>query len=327
MPNNRTVVAIGDLHGDYHRAQRILLEHEILMPDTLEVNPERTGVDLVFLGDYVDWRGETLEGAAEEQAGGARRIVELVHRSYRRMAELRQQQESYDSRLYPLLGNHDDMMLQAHRAVDVTPLEALQEVLNQAGRRLGRAIRAITELGLSDEVSQAVLKFFHWYAQGGDSTLQSFGGLENWKAALDGDLGDFLRRDLLLGIVLNGSLYTHTAPDEPDFWKPLDQIEALPPTEYGQARDSYIWSRKIWGYNWQTGLRSAPFTQEEIEAMLAGMAVERIVIGHTRMSTDGTAFHAFNHRVVNIDLHGFPGSAALVEHYHELARLEAQGHT
>ena len=52
----RTLVAIGDLHGDYFRMLRLLRENDLILPGTTVWNPDKKRVDLVLIGDYVDWR-------------------------------------------------------------------------------------------------------------------------------------------------------------------------------------------------------------------------------------------------------------------------------
>ncbi|NDD29947.1 MAG: hypothetical protein EB084_16955, partial [Proteobacteria bacterium] len=54
----RRLIAIGDLHGDVHRLVRILQRHEVFLPGTRKWAKAANTVDVVLLGDYVDWRGE-----------------------------------------------------------------------------------------------------------------------------------------------------------------------------------------------------------------------------------------------------------------------------
>ncbi|MEW6278466.1 MAG: metallophosphoesterase [Candidatus Eremiobacterota bacterium] len=307
---DRTLVAIGDLHGDYYKAERMLLEADLLLPGSLSWNPARSRVDLVFLGDYVDWRGEALEGPEAEWPLGARRVLELVHRLHRELDELRSNEDGFDSHLFALVGNHDDMMLEAHRALEVVAVEALEEVLAASQRRLGRCLREIHQLGFSPEQAASTVAFFQWYCQGGLETMEAFGGLRAWRQAMDSELGDFLRRELRLGVVLNRRLFVHSAPDQREFWRPLEEIAALP-----GARRSLTWSRRIWGYDSETGFPTDALTRDDVDEMLAGMGVDGLVVGHTPLSQDGRPVSAFENRVVNLDLHGFHNAPALVEEY------------
>ena len=89
----------------------------------------------------------------------------------------------------------------------------------------------------------------------------------------------------------------------------------LPADQYKLAKESFLWSRKIWGYDYCTGSRTVPFTPEEMDEMLSGMGVKGVVIGHTPLPHDGKPVVAYEGRVINIDLHAFPGSEAFIERY------------
>lgn len=310
----RTVVAIGDLHGDYFRLRRLLIENDILLPDTDAWNPEADRVDLILIGDYVDWRKETLEGPREEWVAGARRILELLYTLHNEVQRLRESDPNFDSRVYALLGNHDDMMLEAHRVFNFLEYDQMEGFLSSVGSQ-AHVKRAIHEMGLSPSNVERLLKFLNWYVQGGEATIDGFEGLRQWKDAMDGDLGDFLRDHLRLGVVVNQRLYAHTAPDHREFWRPLEEIVALEESSYRQAKEAFLWSRRVWGYDYYTGTRTAPFTDEELDEMLLGIGVTGLVVGHTPLTREGRPVVAYDGRVVNIDLHGFPDSSALVEEY------------
>jgi hypothetical protein len=74
----RTLVAIGDLHGDYYRLVRLMRESDLLLPGTYAWNPQQNQVDLILIGDYVDWRNEPLEGPDDEWPRGSRKILEIA---------------------------------------------------------------------------------------------------------------------------------------------------------------------------------------------------------------------------------------------------------
>ncbi|HIB69621.1 MAG TPA: hypothetical protein EYO33_32230, partial [Phycisphaerales bacterium] len=82
--------------------------------------------------------------------------------------------------------------------------------------------------------------------------------------------------------------------------------------QYKLAKESFLWSRKIWGYDYCTGSRTVPFTPEEMDEMLEGMGVKGVVVGHTPLPHDGKPVVAYEGRVINIDLHAFPGSEAFI---------------
>jgi len=115
--------------------------------------------------------------------------------------------------------------------------------------------------------------------------------------------------------VVNNKLYVHTAPDHAEFWQPLRQLANLEGEEQRRFRESVLWSRKIWGFDYYSGMRTLPFTQEELEHMLSGFGVEAIVVGHTPITHDPMPVSSYQSKVINIDLHGIPGSRPFVEVY------------
>lgn len=312
--DNRLLVAIGDLHGDYFRLERILRENNLIVPSTMAWDPQAARTDLILIGDYVDWRGESLEGPQERWTEGAKCILDTIYALHHQLETLREQNEDFDSYIYAILGNHDEMMIEAHSIFSILQIEQLEEFLGDVGQN--RHVRhAISNLGVDQSEIERVLKFLNWYVQGGQATIEGYGGLINWKQAMDGDIGDFLRQYLRLGVKVNDRLFAHTAPDPAHFWLPIDKIAALPEDQYRLAKESFLWSRKIWGYDYCTGSRTVPFTPEEMDDMLLGMGVKGIVVGHTPLPHDGKPVIAYEGRVVNIDQHAFPGSEAFVESY------------
>lgn len=314
----RTLIAVGDLHGDYYRLLRHLRENDLLLPDTLAWNPERSRVDVVLIGDYVDWRGETLEGpldqTPEDPAMGARKILEIILHLEKELESLRKTEEEFDSHFYALLGNHDEMMLDAMEVFEFMTPETLQDLLGRA-RNFAVVKRQITDAGMAADQVEKVLRFLNWYVQGGESTMKGFGGLVPWKVVMEGELGRFLRARLRLGVVVNDRLFTHTVPDHKRFWKPIEEIVGLPEAEFRQARESFLWSRKVWGYDYYTGMRTTPFTEKELDEMLEGLGVRGMVVGHTPLAKGPEPVVAYGGRVINLDVHGTPGAHALVEEY------------
>jgi hypothetical protein len=307
-------VAIGDLHGDFYRLTRILEEEGILIPGTYAWNPRACNVDLVLIGDYVDWRGEPLEGDPERSAEGARRILELIHSLHGQVRELREYYEDFDGRLYALRGNHDDMMLDALKILEFMAPNQVEALMKNHHHYI-MLRKTVMSLGLGGEQVETVMKFLNWFVQGGKTTLEGWESIAEWKDAMDGELGEWLRHDLLLGAVVNKRLYAHTAPDLAEYWRPLDELGELPHGEQPRMRESFLWSRKLWGFDYYTGSRTDPFSEEELDRMLEGLGVEGIVVGHTPVTTEMDPFTAYEGKVINIDLHGIPGSRALVEVY------------
>lgn len=314
----RKLLAIGDLHGDYFRLLRHLRENDLLLPDTLAWNPEADRVDLVLMGDYVDWRGEPLEDPLDQSPGdpeaGPRRILELIMHLEKELVDLRAAEEDFDSSLYALLGNHDEMMLEAVGVFDFLPVEQLQDLLARA-RNFAAIKRHLADHGLNSEQIERVMRFLNWYVQGGEATANGFGGLPAWKEAMEGELGRFLRARLRLGVVVDHRLFAHTIPDQRKFWRPIEEIVALPDAEFRAARESFLWSRKIWGFDYYTGMRTSPFSEKEMEELLSRMMVRGAVVGHTPLSRGPDPVVAYGGRIVNLDVHGTPGSYALIEEY------------
>lgn len=320
----RKSVAIGDLHGDFYRLTRILEEEGILIPGTYAWNPQACNVDLVLIGDYVDWRGEPLEGDPERSAEGARRILELIYSLYKQVRELRATYEDFDGRLYALRGNHDDMMLDALKILEFMAPSQVEALMKNHHHYI-MLRKTVMSLGLGGDQVETVMKFLNWFVQGGKTTLEGWESIAEWKEAMDGDLGEWLRHDLLLGAVVNQRLYAHTAPDLAEFWRPLDELKELPPPEQQRLRESFLWSRKLWGFDYYTGSRTDPFSEEELDRMLDGLGVSGIVVGHTPVTTEMDPFTAYEGKVINIDLHGIPGSRALVELY-DIDPEQVRGH-
>ncbi len=312
--STRKSVAIGDLHGDFYRLTRILEEEGILIPGTGVWDPRACNVDLILIGDYVDWRGEPLEGPPERASEGARRILELLFSLHHQVGRLRETYEDFDGRLYALRGNHDDMMLDAMRIFDVLkPAEV--ELLMKGAHHYVALRKTMSNLSLTGDQVEVVMKFLNWFVQGGRTTIEGWGTVEEWKKAMEGELGDWIAHDLLLGAVVNRRVYAHTAPDAGEFWRPLEELATL--TGYSQLRlrESLLWSRRLWGFDYVAGARTEAFTVEELDAMLSGLGVEGIVVGHTPVTSEPEPLRAYNGKVINIDQHGIPNSRPFVEQY------------
>lgn len=316
----RILLAVGDLHGDYFRLLRHLRELGLLLPDTLAWNPEMDNVDLILIGDYVDWRGEVLEPALDQSpphddSTGARRTLELIMHIEAELQLLHEKDSSFDSHFYPLLGNHDDMMLESVKIFEFISVPDLMEHLAKSKKGFPAIKRQLSDAGFKSEQIEEVLRFLNWYVQGGETTMRGFGGMQAWKDAMDGELGRFLRNRLHLAVVVNKRLFAHTVPDSPKFWRPLDDIVNLPDSEYAEAKEAFMWSRKVWGYDYYTGMRTSPFSERDLEQLLAGLECDSVVIGHTPLSRGTEPIVAYGGKVTNIDVHGAPGARAFLEEY------------
>ena len=318
-PNSRILLAIGDLHGDYYRFLRHLRELELLLPGTMAWNPERSNVDLVLIGDYTDWRGEPLETGLDETtedgALGGCRMLELMLHISDELQKLRRICPNFDSHFYPLLGNHDDMMLHSADVFKFVSCQTLLELLGKA-RNFSGWKRVLTEAGLNQDQIEQMYSFLNWYVQGGEVTIKGFGGMEAWRDAMVGEIGNYMRYKLYLAVIVNHRLFSHSLPDLPCFWRPLEEIVKLPDNEFLQARESFTWGRKVWGYDYSSGTRTNMFTNEELDKMLNSIGSDSAVIGHTPMSHSTEHVIAYDGRIINIDVHGAPGGKAFIEEYH-----------
>ena len=314
----RTILAVGDLHGDYFRLLRYLRELNFLLPGTTKWNPAADRVDLIFIGDYVDWRGEPLESSTEqspyEALEGPRHIIELIVSIKQDMERLRHFKYDFDSRFYPILGNHDLMMMESANVINyLTPSFIQNTLLTTKNWPILRL--QLSNKGLNDDQIEESLGFVNWWCQGGEGTAEGFGGLDKWAEIMHAGASQFLEDNLYLGVVVNGRLFSHSVPDSREFWIPMQNLAELPESSYLQARESFIWGRKVWGYDYQSGTRTRQFTDSEMTDMLDGFGCNSCVIGHTPLSRDTDHVKAYDDRVINIDVHGSPGSKAFVETY------------
>ncbi|MBQ7568232.1 metallophosphoesterase [bacterium] len=316
--NSRILLAIGDLHGDYYRFIRHLRDLEILLPGTMAWNPERDNIDLVLIGDYTDWRGEAIESGIDETtedgALGSFRIIELILHLTNELEKLRRINPHFDSHFYPLIGNHDDMMLHSANVFSFVSCEELIELLGKA-RNFATWKRHLSDAGLNGEQIEHMYSFLNWYVQGGEITIRGFGGMEAWREAMNGEIGDFMRNRLYLAVIVNKRLFAHSLPDLPRFWRPLEELVNLPEKEYLEAREAFTWGRKVWGYDYSSGTRTNMFSAEELNRMLNSIGATSAVIGHTPMSHSIEHVVAYDGQVINIDVHGAPGGKAFMERY------------
>ncbi|MCE1248376.1 MAG: metallophosphoesterase [Firmicutes bacterium] len=309
----RKTIAIGDLHGDYDRLIRIMNEHNLLIEGTWVWNPEASNVDFILIGDYVDWRGEPLEGDPSRWEEGPKRILHLLFYLKKKLREYAEKDSSFKSAIYPILGNHDQMMLDATDVFEFMDFEQLNNII-RFKQNYVQLKKYLNEIRLDYEQIEKIMKYLNWYYQGGEKTIKGFGGMEVWKNEMEGELGSFLREKLVLGVVVNKRLYAHSLPDRREFWKKMEEIAELPERDWIRARDAFIWGRRIWGIDAYTNMKTPRPEIKEIDDMLSRMGAEGAVVGHTPMLRRDPVVD-FEGRIINIDLHGIPGSGAFIEEY------------
>lgn len=305
------IVAIGDLHGDYYRLLRILHEQEIFIPGKLEWNP-KANIDLVLLGDYVDWRGEPMEGAPEEWPTNIKRLLELIMFICDETERLNKELPGFTGRIHTLMGNHDRMMLDSFKILSRLSPFIGKMLLKRSGSGQVSFLAKLFNTLTGHEDMEDLLRVMNWYEQGGEMTINAYGGMQQWMDAMNGKLGSFISERLQIGTLLYKRLFVHSIPDNPDHWIPLHELSKLPQLTYESVIEGFTWGRRLWGVNIITGGKILPFTQEEIEEFLKRMNAEKVFVGHTPFYRTGP-FFAYKGKVVDLDTHGVPDSAPYVE--------------
>lgn len=285
---------------------RILSEAGALDSKTLRWTDAAANCDVVLLGDYVDWRGEPLEGPHDEWPQGPRRVVEFILD-----LSLQQKDRRTRGRFHPLLGNHDAMMLEGY--------QILEEFCRQEPGLLERfekpdaLLHYFSGTRRNFEEEDKLMRFLNWYQQGGDATIASFGGMRAWLGAMGGRIGDFLR-NLPVAVVVNQKLFCHSIPDSKEYWVRPDDRAAKSREDYPQLREQYLWGRKVWGLDAFKGIKTRPLSEDEVDEMLAKLKVKAVVVGHTSLHQKSPYFH-YGGKIINLDTHGVPGSQAFIEEY------------
>lgn len=307
----RKIVAIGDLHGDYYRLVRLLeKENAIISENELwKWNPNVKNLDLILLGDYCDWRGEPLEGPLEEWIYGGARIIEFLLTIKKELAQLKATDSQFSSNIFTLIGNHDSMLIEGYEIYRRFTTEEINFIFDS----MKFPNKIIQKFSSKNEKLEDALKFLNWLQQGGERTISSYGAPYQWVARMEESHYKFFK-ELTLGIIINSTLFAHSLPDSKKYWLPLDEIEKLPEEKYNEALQEFMWGRKVWGYDVFSGKPTIPFTYEEIEELLRILKVKRAVIGHTPMRSIKPIV-AYNGKIINLDLHGIPGSSSWVVEY------------
>lgn len=318
--NFNKIIAVGDLHGDYYRLLRILKEGKFFLQDRDEWNPLADNVVLVLLGDYVDWRGEPMEGPPEEWPCNIKKLLDLIMFTYSETERLALELPNFKSKVYTLIGNHDQMMLESFRILsNLSPFMG-NMILKRTGQ-LPFLVKLFNKLAGQVEMEE-LFRVINWYEQGGEMTINSYGGLKQWMEAMDGETGEFLIKHLQLGVIIDGRLFVHSIPDDPNFWIPLEEIDRLPEISRQGVFENFMWGRRLWGVSAATGAKVPPFTQEDIELFLNKMGAEMVFVGHTPFFKEKPLF-AYEGKVANLDTHGVPGSNSYVEECIAGGRIES----
>lgn len=316
-PKIRKLIAIGDLHGDYCRFIRILRENNLLKKGSLKWNPRENNVDLVLIGDYEDWRGEKLEGRQDGWLSNTKKLLEYFVFLWNDIDCIKKRRKTFKTTLHLLMGNHDKMMLDSHKIVKKLNREIIDEVIENS-HSLADVRQYIFSKKLNNDKIEDVMSFLNWFAQGGQETIQSFGSLDSWLKKMDGDIGNFYRSNLKLAVKINGRFFAHTMPDDKKYWMSVKEINKKNKTLQGEEKEefikAYVWGRKIFGFDINTGMSIKPFSENDIDEFLKITAAKSVVIGHTPMFTIRPV-REFNGKVINLDVHGVPGAGALVEEW------------
>jgi hypothetical protein len=319
----RRLIAIGDLHGDVHRLVRILERQEVLMKGTRKWARSSGTVDVVLLGDYVDWRGEPLEGQTSTWERGVADLLDLIVDLHGQARAISSSSQHNKSRFFCLLGNHDKMMLDAWRYLRELPegrraaVAASCNDVRLVRKAVGGGGSFLSALfGGRKKTDRGAERLVSWVANGGPSTIKSFGGFERWYARMNDGLGAFIEKEMKLGVVLNGRLYSHTVPDSSRYWKPVGEIEQLPLSERDEAIEEWVWGRRLHGIDHRTGKSIPKPEPAEVDRMLSALGVRGIVNGHSLMQSL-VPVRWYDGKVVNIDFHGHPLSDPWLDEYED----------
>ena len=315
----RRVVAVGDLHGDVHRLVRILERQEVFLPGTRTWSRAGATSDVILLGDYVDWRGEPLEGDRDTWDRGSADLLLLLEDLHRQVAQFPSTNPNNRPRLYTLLGNHDKLMLDSYHYLAEMP-ETRRAAVAEAHADLRKVRKA---LGLDSFLSgffgsrrapdRKTIRLLTWLTQGGPATIHSFGGFTAWYDRMHEGLAAFIA-GMPLGVVVNDRLYSHSIADQEKWWRPIRDLEQLKGEDRDAAAEEWVWGRRIQGIDHHTGREIPRPGHAEIERMLARLGVRGVVVGHSLMQSL-VPVKRYDGLVINIDLHGHPLSEPWLDQY------------
>jgi len=298
------MLVIGDLHGDYYKMTRILQENNIIKIDNEFSTDNEFSLDsveilnddifIVFIGDYIDWRGEDIENPYDIDR------KELVRGTYK-IVKLLSYLISKRGKIFTLVGNHEDMMFRALKILDKIDKNIFNDIIDRVAGNPYSVMKDLAEMNIIDDF----LNFYNWYSQGGRNTIEAFGSFD---LLLESINNDEIFKNLLLFVYFeqeDGSrlVFSHTFPDDLDC---VDRIIGDSITD--KDIPLLIWSRKIWGIDAWVGAKTKPFDKKTILEVLDKNRIVRYFVGHTRISMDpGPNFH-LDGRIVNLDNHGIINS-------------------
>ena len=356
----RRLIVVGDLHGDYGRMVRLLREAGLVEVDAssgqvgwvqhLEADVPPT--DVVFVGDYVDWRREALEMGPNGEAVGNTGSM-LVLRALRALVSPADAASGVSSgslfgssrRLATslptgvtvtfLAGNHDLMMLDAAELVvgegeAGSDVMAAAELARLAVPSTTKAVWAQAMEGLGPTGQMRLHKFYHWWTQGGAQTAEGFGGIEAWAVEMrrsEGSLGDWLRSSLALGVRVGDTHISHTLADDSSLWSPVEVwgSGADGASTYCALRTDYTWGRGLWNQP-ESGVGAEILTDDKLVEALGSLNATRMIVGHTQKSTRNRPWAYREGRIINVDQHGISGSAAFSDLIAPPAHRPAEQH-
>lgn len=327
LPKRRLIV-IGDLHGDYFRLVRILTENELVEYESAS-NPmefkwrrDAEPTDLVLIGDYVDWRGEQLEGPREEWIWGSYRILLLLSKLKGDLKADPELRANY--RLFLLKGNHEDMMekaLRVYKTLQERLGEDFFELLEAATANFYQAMFRGISMGLSQEEVSQFMEFLNWYIQGGKQTCDSFGGINRWLEEMTTSPLASILEEMLLLVKIDGYLMAHTLPDDLQLLEKvlIEGVNSLTEEEKERFKVQVLWSRGIWGIDAFSNRNIQPPSEERILTLMERLGLKRLIIGHTPLkyldAGSKVPIIAYGGNLINTDLHGIPESQPFVEYY------------
>lgn len=148
------MLVIGDLHGDYYKMTRILQENNIIKIDNEFSTDSEFSLDsveilnddifIVFIGDYIDWRGEDIENPYDidrkELVRGAYKIVKLL--SYL---------ISKRGKIFTLVGNHEDMMFRALKILDKIDKNIFNDIIDRVAGNPYSVMKDLAEMNIIDD--------------------------------------------------------------------------------------------------------------------------------------------------------------------------------